>query len=281
MPYRWFDHAQPAEHGERVGFAEKLESSVDLSRFPGRVCLAAWHLEEREPVLVNAETVVHAASTIKTLVMITALQQVQAGRLALDAEVPLPAERPGGAGVLAELTSVHRLSLADLLRLMIVISDNTAANAVIDVVGFPAIRRCAEQLGCTATRVERRLMEVSAPGRIETTALDQARVFDALATGRALTTELTGFALDVLRRQQVRDRLPALLPREAGCWHKTGEISGVRHDVGLIGGSRPQAVVAVLVDQLTDERSTADHRGGPACELIARIGRAAFDALPG
>ncbi|WP_093271267.1 serine hydrolase [Saccharopolyspora shandongensis] len=262
-----------------VGFAERLRAEAVFGGLPGRIGFAAWDLDEREPVLVDAERVVHAASTIKVLIMITALRAVREGRLGLDAEVELPAERAGGFGVLRELPSVTAISLRDLITLMIVISDNAATNAVIDAVGFEAIRACAADLGCTATQVQRRLMDVNAPGRNETTALDQARVLAALAGGSALPPELTEHALDVLSRQQVRDRLPALLPDGAQCWNKTGELLGLRHDVGLIGDDRPRAVVAVLVDELTDERSAASYRGGPACDAIASLGRAVHRAL--
>ncbi|MDA3627017.1 class A beta-lactamase-related serine hydrolase [Saccharopolyspora sp. WRP15-2] len=262
-----------------MGFAERMRAELERAELPGRVGFAAWDLAEREPVLLDAERVVHSASTIKVLIMITALRAVQAGRLGLDDPRDLPAERVGGAGVLRLLSSVDRMSLRDLIVLMIVISDNEATNAVIDAVGFDAIRDCAADLGCTATRVERHLMRHHEPGRNETTALDQARVLDRLASGEALPPELTEHALGVLAEQQVRDRLPALLPAGVSCWNKTGELLGLRHDVGLIGTGRPQLVIAVLVDELTDDRSLNDYRGGPACDAIAALGRSAYDAL--
>lgn len=264
-----------------MGFAERLEASLNEAwrEFPGRVGFAAWDLDERIPVLTGAEREVHPASTIKVLIMITALRAVQEGRFALDTEIPLPAERAGGFGVLRELSGVDRLTIADLITLMIVISDNAATNAVIDAVGFPALADCAADLGCVATKVERRLMDVHAPGRNTTSALDQARILDRLATGRALPVELTVHALDVLSRQQVRDRLPASLPGEARCWNKTGEIQGARHDVALIGDERPRAVVAVLVDELTDERSRRGSGRSPVHDRIADLGLRVFRAL--
>lgn len=264
-----------------MGFAQRLEASLDEAwrEFPGRVGFAAWDLDERVPVLLGAEREVHPASTIKVLVMIAALREVQAGRFALGTEVPLPAQRAGGFGVLRELPGVQRLTIADLITLMIVISDNAATNAVIDTVGFPAIASCAADLGCVATKVERRLMDVDAPGRNTTCALDQARILDRLATGRALPVQLTAHALGVLSRQQVRDRLPAALPGEARCWNKTGEIRGSRHDVALIGDVRPRAVVAVLVDELTDEPSRRGAGPGPVYDRIADLGLRVFRAL--
>lgn len=264
-----------------MGFADRLRAELPSgwTEFPGRVGFAAWELDEREAVEVGADQVFNAASTIKVLIMITALRQVHEGRLGLRAELELPSERAGGFGVLRELRSVHRLSLEDLITLMITISDNAATNVVIDVVGFDAVRECARDLGCTNTSLERRLMDVRAQGRNITTAGDQARVLAGLARGKALPQDLTAHAMDVLSRQQVRDRLPARLPENARCWNKTGELRGLRHDVGLIASGPARAVVAVLIDELTDERSLADVRGGPACDFTAELGLAAHRAL--
>lgn len=258
-----------------MGFAERFRSGARTLPQPGRVGIAAWDLAEREPVLQGATRQVLAASTVKVLVLIAVLRRVESGRLALDAEVELPVQRAGGSGVLRELCGVGELQVGDLLRLMIVVSDNAATNALLDLVGFAAVGQCAEELGATGTQVVRRMMDVHAPGRNVTTALDQARVLDALARGRALGRRGTEFALGVLARQQVRDRLPALLPDGARCWNKTGEVRGLRHDVGLVGDRRPRAVIAVLVDELTDDRSNAAHGGGPACDFIAQLGRLA------
>lgn len=248
-------------------------------RLPGRVGIATWHLTEREPVLRGAEQQVHSASTIKVLIMIAALRAVRDGKLDPDEMVQLPRERTGGTGILPELPSVSRMSLRDLINLMIVISDNAATNAVLDQVGFEPVADCAADLGCRSTRVERHIGDVDAPGELRTTALDQARAMSALAEGEALPPELTAHALDVLVRQQVIDRLPALLPERARFWNKTGEIKGLRHDVALLGRVRPEVVVAVLVDGLTDPISTKGYRGGPGVEAISAIGRASWRAL--
>ncbi|GAA2791978.1 serine hydrolase [Saccharopolyspora taberi] len=257
-----------------MGFADRLRTALEpgWADFPGRAGFAAWDLEEREPVLFGAERVVHPASTIKVLIMLAALREVQEGRLALDAEVELPADRVGGSGVLKELPSVRQMSLVDLITLMIVISDNAATNAVVEAVGFAAINDRAAEFGCQGTQVQRLLMRVEDPGTNTTCALDQARILDRLATGAALSPELTRHALGVLARQQVRDRLPAQLPDGARCWNKTGELSDVRHDVALIGDDRPRAVVAVLVDEL----ALAAPR---VCARIAELGLRVFQSL--
>ena len=264
-----------------MGFARRLDESFAAvwAGLPGRVGFAAWDLDEREPVLRGADRPVEAASTIKVLIMIAALREVHGGSLALDTDLPLPRRRVGGTGILRELPSVDRLPLGELLNLMIVVSDNAATNLVLETVGFDAVAECARDLGATGTRVERLLMDAEAEGVNLTTARDQALVLDRLARGSALPEDLTKHALDVLARQQIRDRLPAHLPERTRCWNKTGEQPTLRHDVGLIGDDRPRAVVAVLVDDLDDELSARDYRGGPACPRIADLGAAVHGAL--
>lgn len=274
-----------------MGFAARFRDTLargcrDVPWPDGRVGIAAWDLDDGEPVLLDADRRVPAASTIKVLLLVTALRQVASRRMRLDDEHPLPRveERCGGTGVLAELTSVTRLSVADLLTLMIVVSDNTATNLVIDLVGFEVIEACAADLGCGDTAVRRHLMdhEAMVEGRDNvTTARDQARILDQLARGHALPegSELTAWALELLERQQIRDRLPARLPLTAASWNKTGEQLGLRHDVGLLGwAGRPRVVLAVLVDDLTDRISGTGYRGGPACEFIATVAEDAYRA---
>lgn len=264
-----------------MGFAGRLRTALDdlRPRLPDHLTLAAWDLREREPVLLDAERPLQPASTIKTLIMIAALRQVRDGALTPDHPVDLPAHRVGGSGVLREIPSATRLALGDLINLMVVVSDNAATNAVLDTIGFDAVAECARELGAESTRVERHLMDHSATGTNTTTALDQARVLDGLATGLALPDALSRCALNTLARQQIRDRIPAGLDRTAQVWNKTGELHGLRHDTALLGQDEPWAVLAVLVDGLTDARSTADYRGGPGSEAITALADATWNAL--
>ncbi|MQA83940.1 MAG: serine hydrolase [Streptosporangiales bacterium] len=249
---------------------------------PGNVHLAAWDLAEREPLGVAADVAVPAASTIKVPIMAAALTEVVAGRLGLSDTIPLKETRTGGTGVLDALGHLDRLSLADLLTLMVMVSDNAATNLVIETVGIAAVNAFCERAGLTSTRLRRLLMDYEARARgLEntTSARDQATVLEGLANGTLLPPRLSAFAMEVLAAQQFNDRLPALLPDDAAVAHKTGELSGIRHDVGVL--TTPQgrrAVVAVLVTGLAGEPHSPTGAAA-ACRMVAEIGFACYRAL--
>ncbi|TCP53458.1 beta-lactamase class A [Tamaricihabitans halophyticus] len=238
-----------------------------------------WHFsvwEHGSPVVsLNGAVPVTAASTIKVPLLVVALQDVAAGRRSLNDEVAIPVERVGGAGVLRLLPSVTRLSLAEALTLMIVVSDNVATNAVIDLFGVADTDQRITTLGLRGTRLRRRLMDQDAAmAGLEnvTTADDQAALLDRLAGAELLPDRLREFALDALGEQQVNDRMPVRLAEDVRCLHKTGELHGVRHDVGLLVFDDRMVSLAALGTGLT---SPGDRRLSGAGNASAVIGAAA------
>lgn len=279
---------------EPRAFGARLRHAIDGLDVRGRLHVAAWEPGAAgRPLLVAADEVVTAASTIKVPVLAAALGEVEAGRLDLAQPCAVPARRTGGSGVLQALPSVRTLTLADLLTLMIIVSDNTAANAVIDLIGMERVNQFCAGAGLRETVLRRTMMDAGA-ARLglenTTTARDQATLLDAIAWRGLLPAPLRAFALDALERQQFNGGLPALLPDEAVVAHKTGELPGIRHDVGVVTGANGrQAVVAVLLSGIDDE--PPDPRpGGPApapqavplpSAPLAAIGLAAWRALGG
>ena len=223
---------------------------------------------------VDGERVVAAASTIKVPILVAVLRLVARGDLGLADSVQLGDDRVGGSGPLAALTSVTRLQVGELLDLMITLSDNDATNALLDLVGVGLVDRLCPDLGMGRTSLRRRLMDVEAAraGRDNTTcAADLARVLVLLRRGELLPPPETRTALDVLAAQQFVDGLPALLP--SGVWHgnKTGELTGVRHDMMLVEADSRWAAVAVTATGLADEDAGVD-RGSLVLPTFARIG---------
>lgn len=229
----------------------------------------------RQVAAVDAEQEKTPASTIKVAVLVMVLQDVAAGRLRLEQSLPIPTDRVGGSGVLTLLPSVKRLTIAEIAEMMIVVSDNEATNILIRLLGLDTMPERLAALGMHYTQIQRTLMDVHLPGRNVTTAADQALLLDRLA-GDLLPGELRTVALEVLLRQQFNSRMPARLGPDVLCRHKTGEIIGIRHDVGILQFDDRMISFAALGSEL--QEAIDDDGPGPVDDIVARAAAAVVAA---
>ena len=267
-----------------MGKLQEIGPAIDslIRKAPGRVGLAVKDLGTNETLQWAAQERFPAASLIKIPVLLEALRQHQNGELKLDESIIIRAEdKVGGFGILKELKNVTSASLLDLLTLMIILSDNTAANLCITRVGISAVNKGLAPLGLSGTALQRKMMDMAARERgLEnfTTPSDMATLLELLARHSVLTPGSCDLALDIMKRQQVNDRLPLFLPPEIAVAHKTGEWIGIRHDVGIIFARSGPVVIAALTKDFniqTDQRFI----GGEASALIAQISRLIYEAV--
>src|SRR5699024_9407073 len=132
--------------------------------------------------------------------LLAVLADVDGGRRRLDEAVAVPGERTGGSGVLRMLGSVTTLRLGELLELMVTLSDNTATNVLIDLLGFSAIEQHMLRMGLVDTRLRRRMLDqrASAQGRENVaTSAELARLLDRLSASELLLEESSKTALAV------------------------------------------------------------------------------------
>jgi len=206
-----------------------------------------------------------AASIVKVPVLIELFARADKGQLSLDGTLTLKApDKVGGAGVLLELHDGLPLTLRDLAILMTVVSDNTASNMLIDRLGMDAINRRIETIGMPQTVLGRKFMidPNALHAKNFTSARDMAHMFARLLRGELLGPSATEEVIGILKRQQYREKLPLLLPEDLPVAHKTGEISGTRHDAGLVLlPGRPYAICCMtwdLQDVLAGDRAIAE-----------------------
>lgn len=256
------------------------ELAAEATGQGGRIAVVATDLVGGRRLSIARDEVFTSASLIKLPVMVTVLQQADAGTLPLSRRLTVRgAERVGGAGVLAELADVPDISVRDLLTLMIIISDNMATNVLIDAVGMDAVNAGIAAAGLLHTQLRRTLMNTSAASRgleNRTSAADMARLLEQIATGHGLFDAVESYrhALAVLGRQQVNDLLPRYLPAEASLAHKTGTLDGIRHDAGIVSvDGRPVLVIAVLTQGFQERAAGCD-----ATTLVGEAGRIAYAA---
>lgn len=222
---------------------------------------------------LNPEVSFTAASVIKLPIMMTAFREARAGNLRFDDAVVLRKEdKVGGSGVLMEFHNGLALTLLDAIHMMIVVSDNTATNLVIDRVGLETVNSYLSDLGCAGCRLEAHLMRPKPNGPYNrVSAGDIARLLKSLVSGTIGNPGDCETMVSILGRQQVNHKMPRLLPREAKCAHKTGEQRSITHDVGIITGPGVRFVAVFLSDNVPDTRAGE--------RAIGEAARWAYDVL--
>jgi beta-lactamase class A len=210
------------------------------------------------------------ASTIKLAVLYELLRQVDAKRLTLDEPKPIPARlRVGGSGVLQQLSNPV-LSLRDCAILMMMASDNTATNVVIDAVGMEAVTTRMRALGTRALALRRRMMDTEAARRGDenvASPADLARVLQALDKGEGLSAEAKATALDMMTRP-LDSPLRAGIPSGVKVASKPGSLDGVQADAGIVHLEGRPFVAVVMTTFLPTAESGE--------QTITQITRTAF-----
>lgn len=248
-----------------------------VNNCPGRASVAidisgtSWELGGNE--------VYRSASLIKVVILIEALRQVENGSYSFDDKYILSHDgKVGGAGVMQALSDSIAFTYRDLLTLMIIVSDNTATNKVIELIGFESVNQCCRELGLVATSLNRKMMDFEAgtQGRENyTTSCDMVTCIKKVNEEGFLSEDGRAEFLRILGLQQFQNKLPGRIDLElVKVANKTGELPGVSHDCALMEFDGKSAYVAVLIDGLVmadDGRKTLNWIGEKiAAYLIMR-----------
>jgi beta-lactamase class A len=259
--------------------------------FAGTAGVCALNLGTGERVGVSADEPFPTASAIKLFVLYELVRRSAAGELDTRERVRLDdTQRVLGSGVLGHLGAGLEPTLDDLGVLMMMVSDNTAANLLIDRLGVEPINAAIRAAGLSKTELRGRIdfealaadksaLGMATPGEL-------AVFFARLRRGELLGSDATERYLDVLRIQKYIEPLRRLLPadpyaREFGepdsVWvaSKTGSLSGVRCEGGLVHTPSAEWAIAVMTQNGQDLRVTSDNDG---VRLIAEASRAVYDA---
>ncbi len=210
------------------------------------------------------------ASSIKIALLYELLRQADEGRLRLDEPRPLDARhRVGGSGILVQLSSPH-LSLRDLAVLMMMLSDNSATNAVIDAVGLQAVNERMKALGLRTLALRRRMMDAEAARRGEENVSspgDLVRLLQLVDRGEGLSEASRKAALDIMARP-LDSALRRGVPGGVRVASKPGGLDGVRADAGIVYLDGQPFALAVMATFASD--------GAAAEAAITAITRSAF-----
>ena len=258
-----------------------------LKGYQGDVAVAVYHFESDSHWSVRGDVVLPTASLIKLPAMVEAYRQEAAGKVKLDQRIEVKKEdMVQGSGILtSHFSPGTTISLRDAIRLMIVYSDNTATNLVVDAIGLTSTTAAMKELGYPETQLNSKVFrrDVSiAPERSEkyglgsTTAIDMVNLVTRLKRGELAGPEATAAMLDHLVNCDDKSRFPLLLPASVKVAHKTGSVTRVRTDAGLLMGPGCTIALCVLTDNNKDIRWTDDNAGN---KLSADIAKSVYELL--
>lgn len=269
--------------------AELLEQAVAplIKAYQGEVAVSVLHLDSGLKWSHRGDQPMPTASLIKLPVMIEAHRQAGTGKVKLDQRIELKADdKVQGSGILTQHFSAGTtISLRDAIRLMIVYSDNTATNLVVDAIGLPATTAAMRELGFPETQLNAKVFRRDtsiAPERSEkfglgsTTANDMVELLAKLKRGELADAQATAMMLDDLLNCDDKSRFPLKLPSTVKVAHKTGSVTRVRTDAGLLMSPEATIALCVLTDQNVDTRWSDDNAGNVLC---ADIAKAVYDVL--
>ena len=267
----------------------------------GHVTLYAHDLNSGRTVAVNADTPVPTASVIKLTVLFEGLKQIQEGKAHFDDKVTLAKENQvEGSGVLMFFDVPQTLTLKDVLTMMVIVSDNTATNVAIDVLGLKNIDDRIQWLGLKDTWLYKK---VSKPpvgpmpadqkqfGLGKTTAREMASIMERFATCNlnapgstakptAEDENLCAAAMHMLKSQFYRNSIPRYLETmdttegESKIANKTGALDEVRNDVGVVFAKNGPVVISEFTYGNQDKSWTPDN---DAEVLLAKLSKVIMD----
>ncbi len=267
--------------------AERIAELAGALR--GVAGVAALNLTTGDRIALRADERFPTASAIKVFVLHSLYERAASGDLDLTERLPIPHDATTlGSGVLLHLGPGLCPSLADLGTLMMMVSDNFATNLLVDRLGIDAVNACIESIGLRDTRLAGRIdfarlaQDKSALGY--STPGDFVEYFARLRRGELLDPSHTERVLDVLRIQKYIEPLRRYLPadpyaREFGepepVWvaSKTGSLSGVRVEAGLVHTRHAEWAIAVMTRDVADSRVTSDNDG---VRFIAEVSREVY-----
>lgn len=262
---------------DAADLAEILQPLIE--RHSGQVAVAVKNLKTGDTFLHNADQPMPTASLIKFPLMVAAYQAIKDGRVERDKPITLREEdKVPGSGVLTQhFSSGTVLSFRDVIRLMIVYSDNTATNLVVDQIGLPATAELMEKLGLPETKLHSQVYRRETSifpersklyGLGSTTAADMLLLYEKLSSNELVDEAACQEMVDHLYACDDKQKFPRFL-KQARIAHKTGSVNATRTDAGWIDSPAGRIVLCVLTNENKDQSWGDENAAEILCGRIA------------
>ena len=257
----------------------------------GKVALYAKNLKTGQTVQIDPDRPVKTASVIKLTILVEAFNQIKAGKRSLTDKVTMRKEDVvSGSGVLPFFDTPMTMTLKDALTQMVIESDNTATNLLIDLIGRKPVNDNITAMGLKNTYLYKKIMRPADPGVPsdqkqfgigKTTAREMAAVIESIERCDLKDQKLCTTMLYMLRNQQYRNCIPHYIETSdtseepSFIANKTGSLDDVRNDVGIIYSKAGPIVISVFTYENQDQSWNAENAGEM---LIAHMAKAIMDS---
>jgi beta-lactamase class A len=259
---------------------QKLEASIAEvdSNLDGVMGVAIEDLNSGQKYLLRGDDIFPQASAIKIAVLAELYRQAQQGKLKLtDVYTVKSSDLVEDSRIMNGLTpGVTQVTLRDLATMVAAVSDNSAANVLIDRVGMENVNSLLDSLGLPHTRLHRKMMDLKAAseGRENiSTPGEMMILLESLYRGKVLNKPLTEDFFNLLSTKK-NSRIARELPEEVKVADKDGELEGVRNDSGIVFLDKRPYVLCVMTTYLRRERD-----GEEAISKISLDAYRMFDRL--
>jgi beta-lactamase class A len=269
--------------------ADRLAARVRF--FDGTVSLYAKNLDTGREVGLDPDRRVRTASTIKLPILCAVESLVAAGTVRWDEPLTVRgADKVSGSGVLPDLGDGTTLSLRNVATLMIIVSDNTATNLVLDRISADAVNDFLDTLGLRDTRVLRKVRgdgaALASPsgwsraGLVEanrryglgvSTPREMVRLLEMLHRGQVVSPAASKDVLGILERQQVKAGIGRHAPGDERVASKSGALDALRSDVGIAYTPGGPVAMAITVDDMPAVDYSPDNAGNRLISDLARL----------
>src|SRR4030095_3335003 len=265
-----------AQDESRAVLRRKLAAEIEkiAGSHDGVMGVAIKDLTTGEEILINDQLTFPTGSSIKIPILIELHKQAAEGKYKLtDQRWVERQDKVGGSGVIVNFGDhTSQLSLSDLATLMIVLSDNTATNMLIDQVGMANLNRTLDELGLKQIRLRRKMIDQAASARGDentATPREAMALMEKLYRGQVVNRQLSDDALKILKIRK-SSPIPRLLPDSVEIANKPGSIEGVACDwAAVYVPNRPYAI-AVMTNYNGPNSEAAD-------DAIAKVSKLAYD----
>lgn len=204
---------------------------------------------------LNERISMPSASCIKIPIAMSLLSETENGSMDLQQKYLVEKkDMVDGSGIIHEFED-KEYTVKELLIAMLIQSDNTATNKLIEVLGMENINKDIKRLGLKDTYLKRKMMDFKAREKgLEnlSSSYDLAQCLKTLHNGSFLSRENCNMLVDILRRSQHRDKIPFYIPERewSKIGNKSGNLSGIENDAALINIKKGNFVFVVMSKSL-------------------------------